>query len=170
MGYTHYFEQKKAIPNEKWDELKKDVEIILTHIQNELNVKLESNDDNPKLINKNRINFNGDSSQDLDYETFYIDKNNQSFNFCKTQYRPYDLAVCSVLLLLHHHAPDFHDISSDGDFNDWKEAMTLNASVFNKAYELPHSISNNDDDYVAFIDSLKKSTLSNQKTSIKSKL
>lgn len=44
------------------------------------------------------------------------------FAFCKTARKPYDLLVCSTLLLYKHFWPEVQ-ISSDGDFEDWESAI-----------------------------------------------
>lgn len=140
MGYTHYFKQNKAVNDQQWDAFEKDAKIALAYIQNEVGVVLMSNDSNGILINNERVNLNGDEVNDLDHETFYIEKDYRDFNFCKTARKPYDLAVCSLLLLAHHHMPDHYDIGSDGGFEEWQKPMELNAFLFKYAYNLPRKI------------------------------
>lgn len=140
MGYTHYFQQKKPVNDEQWAAFQHDAEILLNYIKKETDIVLESNDDNGILINDQRVNLNGDSSCDLDHETFYLEKDYRDFNFCKTARKPYDLVVCALLLLAHKHMPQHHDIGSDGSLAEWKEAMRLNAKLFNDAYHLPREV------------------------------
>ena len=43
--------------------------------------------------------------------------------FCKTAHRPYDLMVCSCLLLYRAHFPKQVKVRSLGDLEDWMEAI-----------------------------------------------
>jgi len=40
------------------------------------------------------------------------------FNFCKTNYRPYDIAVTAALIVIKHHCPSAY-VLSDGEAKDW---------------------------------------------------
>ena len=124
MGYTHYWKQ------EGWN--KKDVDgwkAALPTIQ-EI-IKKHSNiiecDDGmgtPPVADDRTINFNGIG--DDSYETFSINSEGSSFKFCKTARRPYDQAVCEVLLVLSAFCPNFK-FTSDGIGRDldgtWPDAM-----------------------------------------------
>ena len=61
------------------------------------------------------IIFNGNSIGDLDHETFYINKKNdqESFNFCKTARKPYDLAVWHLLYFINKETGAMEKISRD---------------------------------------------------------
>ena len=74
---------------------------------------------------------NGDGS----YETFSVPRilrlrdpqeraqEGWLLNFCKTNYRPYDLSVQGCLIVLSHHLGNKHfRVSSDGDCRDWNDA------------------------------------------------
>ena len=66
------------------------------------------------------ISLNGDQDLKEDYETFYLEKtperirNGEHFAFCKTQYRPYDAVVVSILAAAKKIAPKAIEVSSDG--------------------------------------------------------
>ena len=45
--------------------------------------------------------------------------------FCKTNRKPYDLAVCAVLLAFKKRFVTTVKISSDGSSEEWKDAYTL---------------------------------------------
>ncbi len=45
--------------------------------------------------------------------------------FCKTAYRPYDLAVQVCLLIAAHHLGAAIAVSSDGSMEDWQDAIAL---------------------------------------------
>ncbi len=47
------------------------------------------------------------------------------FQFTKTAYKPYDLAVTVALVIAKHYFKDEIMISSDGNIENWEEAMQL---------------------------------------------
>ena len=76
-------------------------------------------------VTKNRISLNGKAPED--YETFTLcrkkgkpqdfltsPKEDEYFAFCKTEYRPYDAVVVSILDVARKVAPDAIRVSSDG--------------------------------------------------------
>jgi len=86
------------------------------------------------------IGFNGNEhqmvdgeEQNLSHETFRLDrtyhpeswerpeKEGGYGQFCKTARKPYDLLVCGVLILLKYYFPK-SEVSSDGNYEDWKAA------------------------------------------------
>jgi hypothetical protein len=80
----------------------------------------------------NKRTCNGDCS----YETFKFPlkmelnswdepKNNLYFDFCKTAFRPYDLAVISFLIIAKHHLKDNIIVSSDGEDGHWFDGKML---------------------------------------------
>lgn len=77
------------------------------------------------------IRFNGVG--ELSHETFLIERFSREFEFCKTNRKPYDLAVCGVLILISLYA-DGGEISSDGlgetyTDSEWKDAWNHVATV-----------------------------------------
>ncbi len=59
------------------------------------------------------------------YESFYVDRTTDDTEiFCKTAYRPYDLAVTAVLIALKHHFPK-SQVRSDGEDKDWIDGKIL---------------------------------------------
>jgi hypothetical protein len=138
MGYTHYFQQSKSVSDEQWEKITTDANKIISTVKQQ-HISLISDDDNGIMVNEKRINLNGVGSDS--HETFYLPKHDTSFQFCKTARKPYDLAVCAILLVAHEHAPGAYDISSDGEDEDWAEAMNFNAKTLGYAYHLPPEIS-----------------------------
>ena len=74
-------------------------------------------------LNKHLISFNG--RRPLDYESFLLAKEpppplskwpaaDASSSFCKTELRPYDAVVVSILAVARTVAPDAIEVSSDG--------------------------------------------------------
>lgn len=53
------------------------------------------------------------------------DAKDRYFNFCKTAYKPYDLAVTAALVIAKHYFGSAIAVSSDGEMKDWKDAMDL---------------------------------------------
>ena len=62
---------------------------------------------------------------DQGHETMSLGISTQGFNFCKTEHKPYDIAVTSLLIIAKHYLGDIIKVSSDGDIVDWEEAMDL---------------------------------------------
>lgn len=138
MGYTHYWKanlnsQKKypSIYEESWQSYKKDVETLfkITKRESEQYIRdLEISDE--------RIYFNGG------HETFHLEKYPQrdsftfepkyedwSFNFCKTNRKPYDKWVTACLILAFSNMGLFMKISSDGDLHEWEDGIKLAKEV-----------------------------------------
>ena len=42
---------------------------------------------------------------------------------CKTTHKPYDFAVCAVLILAYNRLPDIVRVTSDDDTDDWDSAL-----------------------------------------------
>lgn len=142
MGYTHYFKQNKPVDDQTWQKIINDCKKIVDNLKNELpSIKLGSDDPNGVMFNSERINLNDIYSG---HETFNLPKKDLNFNFCKTAQKPYDLAVCCMLLIVHHHAPDYYDISSDGTSEDWSVAIDFNARTLGYAYKFPPSLQDYD--------------------------
>jgi len=74
---------------------------------------------------------------DCSYETFHFprvfkirewdkpDEKGLYFDFCKTAFRPYDLAVNVFLIIAKHYLKDNIKVSSDGKMTHWQEGMML---------------------------------------------
>lgn len=56
------------------------------------------------------------------------------FDFCKTAYKPYDLAVISCLIALKHNCPEV-EVSSDGEDGQWFDGKLLCQSVLGYGLE-----------------------------------
>jgi len=52
-------------------------------------------------------------------------KDEKIFNFTKTAFKPYDLAVNVCLIIAKHYLKDQIKISSDGEISAWKDAMEI---------------------------------------------
>ena len=49
----------------------------------------------------------------------------QVFGFCKTNYKPYDIAVTAFLIILKQYYKDAVTVGSDGEGKDWKDGAML---------------------------------------------
>lgn len=101
----------------------------------------------PPAVTPDLIRFNG--PQDDGHETFLVTREmpeipdwssdkSASFDFCKTARKPYDLAVCLVLLSMSRHAPESVKVSSDGDWDvEWTEARDVYSRMFGVEVDCP---------------------------------
>jgi len=81
---------------------------------------------------------------ELSHETFYIERKvtEDSWLFCKTARKPYDLMVCAVLILYKYYFPEI-TVDSDGEFNDeWIPAFNFVADVLGKKKTIPLLLQN----------------------------
>jgi hypothetical protein len=113
---------------------------ILDHCKSKkIKLAFECDIPQPPKVDNEMIRFNGVGNEG--HETFIMFKKkpvekicsdkSRYFYFCKTARKPYDLAVCLVLLSLVQNAPKSVEISSDGDWNvEWAEARKVYKELF----------------------------------------
>lgn len=85
------------------------------------------------LVEEMRIMFNGDRSIPVEgtklglmHEDFALTQfPDIAFSCTKTERKPYDIAVCVMLLIVKSITPDAYSISSDGDYHEWDHARQL---------------------------------------------
>lgn len=136
MGYSHYFTVTKPVPAEAWDQ-------ILDAVNN-----IVSKTDVPTVDGRGRdeddctteriIHLNG--LEDDGYETFFIDPDDTSFNFCKTFQRPYDIVVVAILCTIQDICGECFDIKSDGDAADWVAGSELATRALRRPIAIPAAI------------------------------
>jgi hypothetical protein len=141
MGYTHYwFERPKTLEN--YEALCADVDKIGGYCSR-AGIALAGYDKlkgtyrkGAPLHNPSFIGFNGVGKNA--HETFYMLKNysessdSLSSVFCKTALKPYDLAVCLVLLRMVEIVPGFA-FESDGNLDSepaWLAAKAAYEAIF----------------------------------------
>lgn len=137
---------KKIVKHvEAFKKIKSDLNGVLPKLQADKEFKLcgGNGEGNPKITDS-IICFNGDAATNNDFETFAVELfetghyqkieeiNNEVFGFCKTAKRPYDIAVCLSLMVIKHHLGSDFRISSDGDFEEWSEAIEYYESYFKR--------------------------------------
>jgi hypothetical protein len=134
MGYTHYWNKIKELPQNKWGQFESKVAELIFEGGSEGVISGESGDD--------EIRFNGVGKEA--YETFLFtrvesdegfvqkDKDGKYFNFCKTARRPYDKFVVAVLLLAKEYFGDQISLSSDGVDEELREGIELAEKICNR--------------------------------------
>ena len=157
MGYTHYIYRKKDFTREQWEKISLETLDIIVKWCDRKKIVLAREYDSPaeaqpslfggpKMLptppegTPDHIRFNG--WKDEGHETFLVTRlrpdlpswdpeAKESFDFCKTAQKPYDLAVCLVLLSMKRHAPRSVRIGSDGDWDcEWVEARRVYKELF----------------------------------------
>ena len=144
MGYTHYwrFHRDKMTT----EDIRNTFKAVAEEIQDIINKLPQSKDilrgglgEGEPIINETEVWFNGDEELGNDHETFSINwKDTEPFGFCKTARKPYDLFVCLALLSFTEYFPsDVFTLSSDGDAEDWQEAVDLYNEITRKKVPNP---------------------------------
>jgi hypothetical protein len=128
MGYTHYWNHD-GIDEEQWAGIMRDALIILSNVRARGITLAGGNGTGKPEITADMIRFNGADPDD--YETFAIGRNHTSFDFCKTEYRPYDLAVMLMLLAAHRRVDSFQ-FRSDGEWesDEWEQGRAMFTELF----------------------------------------
>lgn len=140
MGYTHYYGYQPRWPRGQFVAAMRDAGAMVRACQEQgIIIRGGLGEGEPNLTD-DELWFNGDGSQDLAHETFIFPMNEELaklstdchgpgglWDFTKTARKPYDLAVCAVLLVLKHHLGEFLWINSDGDRceEEWLPAERL---------------------------------------------
>lgn len=136
MGYTHYWHKIAELPQDKWDVFTKEAKSILADgVAEKVLCKEHDTPNLPPVANKKEIRFNG--KEDEGHETFYFDRKQAKgvwsqmddkgryFNFCKTDYRPYDKYVVEILKLAKKCFKGAVSLDSDGGQEVFDEAPAL---------------------------------------------
>ena len=84
-------------------------------------------------VNEKRIAFNGIG--DDSHESFVVTPEQTDFEFCKTNYKPYDVVVVAVLVLYKYFFPEIR-FSSDGDLGELQEGVELASEALGKNLEV----------------------------------
>lgn len=124
MGYTHYYGPTKFTPQEFKLVVSASAEVIEI-VTKEMKIPLPWESDEPDKAAQcvdETIRFNGLGANG--HETFMLNARD-SWQFCKTARKPYDIAVVAILCLADHFSGRRHEISSDGDPEDWEYGLAL---------------------------------------------
>lgn len=122
MGYTHYMNQKKEIPQEKWnEEVIPAVKAIIETATEKWNISIVgpiSEQDTFPEFNNDRIMFNGIGEDG--HETMEVLRQPREFFFCKTARKPYDAVCVAVNVWMETCFKSYFSWSSDGEGEDYK--------------------------------------------------
>lgn len=119
MGYTHYFQLDRAVTQQEWDSFTKGV---LQLRESAWEIAIDG------TITPDYIDINGVGEDS--HENLVIQRENTRWSFCKTARKEYDALVTAILILAHYTFPNFY-LSSDGDWDDWKNGRDLFGHTFN---------------------------------------
>jgi len=137
MGYTHYFGILKSPTPEQWEPIRKAVRKIFDNKALGSLIRFESNSTEPPLADEDVIRFNG--IEDEGHETFYLPREDEGFQFCKTARKPYDDIVTACLIIVNHFAPSCYDIGSDGDPENWEVGQQIAEAAVGEFIPIPIS-------------------------------
>lgn len=124
MGYTHYWARPPRLPAAAFGRAVVDCRRVLpqTHIP-----LAGANGTGKPRFRSDGIVFNGVG--EASHETFAVRREEPDrgdgrsvLSFCKTEQKPYDLAVQAALIVLQHHLGQCFRVSSDGGAADWDAA------------------------------------------------
>lgn len=94
-------------------------------------VGVNSKKDSKPDISGAHVKFNGEG--DLGHEAFIIENNPDlvdAFGFCKTNRKPYDIVVVACLIAFKRVFGPNVNISSDGEFDNWKDGIEFFNACF----------------------------------------
>lgn len=119
MGYTHYWTQARDFSQDEWKEITAQAKDVLEIHGRVVCYEQDKPNRRPQVDSK-MIRFNG--KEDDGHETFVLTckmgrvrpGETEAFSFCKTNYKPYDVAVVEVLKVAKKVAPDALRLASDG--------------------------------------------------------
>ena len=131
MGYTHYY-TPTTVTTDKWKEFVDTCKKLHKNLPSKTNTAggyyedeilkiCDGMGEGEPQIDLDGIIFNGNEDKGLAHETLLIGKDDIDWSFCKTARKPYDLLVCAVLIAANEILG--YDVSSDGNFEDWKPAI-----------------------------------------------
>lgn len=141
MGYSHYWLQLNNPTDEQWDNITDTIKkamVVALVTGKPFPIQRENSITAPPEISSKAIIFNGIYADS--HETFYLGRNIEGEDSCKTNRKPYDFAVMVCLILAEHFAPDCWKVSSDGVRGQWQLAADwLNASGLGQ-FSIPKGI------------------------------
>ena len=120
MGYTHYYPSNVKCSLADWEQILADLRRVI----DQAGIPLGNADgEGLPSIGGNEICFNG-ADRDS-HEAFQLVHTPYGMDeACKTARKPYDAIVCCALMIVRHYVPKF-EVLSDGDAEDWEDAVAL---------------------------------------------
>lgn len=139
MGYTHYWDIAST-DRDAWNNLRTATTRVIAEVEKR-GIKLAGwcGVDRPMIDTV--IRFNG--AEPDDYESFELNPTGDSWTFCKTGQRPYDLAVVATLVLAEHYGCLL--ATSDGTPEEWADGLAL-AQMIEPAAKMPAGVEHDESD------------------------
>ena len=141
MGYTHYWRPNVTADQRAWSDAMIKASEIVRH--SPVPLAGPEGDGEPELSDRG-ILFNGTASDGNDHEAFVLWAtlaDHDSFVFCKTAMKPYDVVVAACLAVMDHFAPDAITVSSDGESDLWEAGVALAREVLDdETIGVPRSV------------------------------
>ena len=142
MGFTNYWTRpNKPVPAKAWDAFIEDVRKIFK-AHDDIIARESDLPDRAPIADDTEVRFNGKGEDS--HETFYLTRDfeqctwdttrKDQFAFCKTNRKPYNQVVTSVLSCVEHHLGDVFNVSSDG--SDEEDGGIFPYSVIKDTYDL----------------------------------
>ena len=154
MGYTHYWTQTRNLSADEWQQVSEDLQTILTYVEHEQGVPLADRWGEGKTrpeFTADMIGFNGLGEDS--HESFYISRKRRAkkswegkgnpSDFCKTDRKPYDLAVTACLAYLSTVIEGAWSVGTDGSGKDWLngvEAVRRALPKWGNVVDIPRAI------------------------------
>lgn len=133
MGHSHYWTNLRPFTRDEWYEITERSMCLMKAMEQRGIIICDWQGSGSWEITGKAISFNGCMEDGDACETFCLERDKTGWTFCKTRYKPYDLAVCVTLLIAKDVAPDAISITSDGGdwktSEDWVEARELYISM-----------------------------------------
>lgn len=128
MGYTHYWHVAKDINDSQWQTF---TDFVRDAIKADGTPVAREYDDpaSPPAITDELVAFNGIGADG--HETFFVDRAQSGFSFCKTARKPYDTLVVACCIA-GKDSGVFKYWSSDGDDEDHEAGRELFERVSGK--------------------------------------
>ena len=155
MGYTHYWRRPRTNAGSAYmfGQLALDAKKIITQAELDgIRIRDAYGEGEPNF-NEAYFGINGDASafsddgRDLAHESFIWEgiptiqewrkDEPNTFDFCKTAYKPYDAVVTAILIRAKHIYGSCVAVSSDGDWQDWQAGRELYERIFGEVAECP---------------------------------
>ena len=128
MSLTHYWKQLRPFSPREWTQIVDAATSICNKVERE-------GADLVVGITEEGIQING--APGADHEDFiltrpYLGDGDSKYSHVKTGWKPYDLAVCAILIAVREIAPNSIDLKSDGRWDDqyWLKARNLYEELF----------------------------------------
>lgn len=155
MGYTHYWKRPRnnAGSSYMFGKLALDAKKIIEQAEREGIRIRDAYGENEPEFNEARFGINGDAfgftddGRDLAHESFIWEgipsisehrkDEPETFDFCKTNYKPYDAVVTAILIRAKYIYGSCVSISSDGDWEGWQTGRELYKRVFSEVAGCP---------------------------------